>query len=74
MKHFIVIDMQNDFIDGTLGSDAAKAIVPNVVKKIREADKDTVIIFTKDTHFSDYDCTLEGKLLPVKHLISFMKK
>ena len=52
MKLLVIIDMQNDFIDGTLGSDAAKAIVPNVVKKIEEASKDTVIIFTKDTHFS----------------------
>ena len=69
MKLLVIIDMQNDFIDGTLGSDAAKVIVPNVVKKIEKASKDTVIIFTKDTHFSDYDCTLEGKLLPVKHCL-----
>ena len=67
MKLLVIIDMQNDFIDGSLGSDAAQAIVPNVVKKIEKASKDTVIIFTKDTHFSDYDCTLEGKLLPVNH-------
>ena len=67
MKLLVIIDMQNDFIDGSLGSDAAKAIVPNVVKKIEEADKNTLIIFTQDTHFSDYDDTLEGKLLPVHH-------
>ena len=37
MKLLVIIDMQNDFIDGTLGSDAAKVIVPNVVKKIEES-------------------------------------
>ena len=67
MKLLVIVDMQNDFIDGTLGSDAAQAIVPNVVKKIEEADKDTLIIFTQDTHFEDYDDTLEGKMLPIKH-------
>ena len=67
MKLLVIVDMQNDFIDGSLGSDAAKAIVPNVVKKIGEADKDTLIIFTQDTHFGDYEDTLEGKLLPVRH-------
>lgn len=69
MKLLVIVDMQNDFIDGTLGSEAAQAIVPNVVKKIEEASKDTITIFTKDTHFSDYDCTLEGELLPVKHCL-----
>ena len=37
MKLLVIVDMQNDFIDGSLGSDAAKAIVPNVVKKIKES-------------------------------------
>ena len=69
MRLLVVVDMQNDFIDGALGSEAAKAIVPNVVKKITDAKNDTLIIFTKDTHFEDYDHTLEGKLLPVKHCI-----
>ena len=69
MKLLVIVDMQNDFIDGTLGSEAARAIVPNVVKKIKEADSDTLIIFTKDTHFSDYEDTLEGKLLPVRHCL-----
>ena len=69
MKLLVVVDMQNDFIDGALGSEAAQAIVPNVVKKIEEADKDTLIIFTKDTHFGDYEATLEGKMLPIKHCL-----
>lgn len=46
----VVVDMQNDFIDGVLGSEQAKAIVPNVVKKINEADKSDFIIFTEDHH------------------------
>lgn len=67
MKLLVIVDMQNDFIDGTLGSEAAQAIVPNVVKKIEDADKDTLIVFTMDTHFGDYDDTLEGRILPIKH-------
>lgn len=71
-KYLIIIDMQNDFIDGSLGSKEAQAIVPNVVEKIRNFDGK--IICTKDTHFENevpnapsYFDTLEGKLLPVAH-------
>ncbi len=71
-KVLVVIDMQNDFIDGSLGSDAAKAIVPNVVEKIKNFEGR--IILTKDTHFEKsffdypaYDDSLEGKMLPVRH-------
>lgn len=70
MRLLVVVDMQNDFIDGSLGSDAAKSIVSNVVNKIRNADKDTLVAFTMDTHFSDYSETLEGKMLPVKHCLN----
>lgn len=69
-KTLIVIDMQNDFIDGALGTPEAQAIVPNVKKKIEEykarGDK---IIFTRDTHNDDYLETNEGKHLPVVHCI-----
>lgn len=64
-----VIDMQNDFIDGALGTKEAQAIIPNVVKKIKSCDSDTVVLFTKDTHHEDYLSTQEGKNLPVKHCI-----
>lgn len=64
-----VIDMQNDFIDGALGTKEAQAIVPNVVKKIKSCDSDTVVLFTKDTHHEDYLSTQEGKKLPVEHCI-----
>ena len=70
MKTLIVIDMQNDFIDGALGTPEAQAIVPNVKKKIEEYDaREDAIIFTRDTHFDSYLSTNEGKNLPVKHCI-----
>lgn len=63
----VVVDMQNDFIDGALGTAEAVAIVPNVKKKIEEF-KGT-IIFTRDTHEANYLETQEGKNLPVEHCI-----
>lgn len=68
IKALIVVDMQNDFIDGTLGSPEAQAIVPNVVNKIKKYENtDTLILFTKDTHYDNYEETQEGKNLPVSH-------
>ena len=67
MKFLIVVDMQADFITGSLGSEQAAAIVPNVVKKIKQFDGR--IIFTRDTHFGDYMVTQEGRKLPVPHCI-----
>ena len=70
MKTLIVVDMQNDFIDGALGTLEAQAIVPNVKKKIEEYDAhEDAIVFTRDTHFENYLETGEGKNLPVKHCI-----
>ena len=68
MKRFLfVIDMQNDFIDGSLGTAEAEAIVPAVTEKIRNFDGDRIIA-TLDTHFpGTYANTLEGKKLPVPH-------
>lgn len=63
----IVVDMQNDFIDGALGTPEAVAIVPNVKKKIQEFDG--VVLFTRDTHESNYLQTQEGRNLPVPHCI-----
>ena len=67
MKYLIVVDMQVDFIAGTLGSDLAVAIVSNVVEKVKNFDGK--VIFTRDTHFSNYLSTQEGKKLPVEHCI-----
>ena len=66
MRTLIVIDMQHDFIDGPLGTAEARAIVPNVQKRIEEyvASGDN-IIFTRDTHYENYAETQEGRLLPV---------
>ena len=66
-KLLVVVDMQNDFITGSLGSDAAQDIVSNVAEKIQAWDGD--IILTLDTHGDDYEETLEGILLPVRHCI-----
>ena len=66
-KLLIVVDMQNDFIDGSLGTKEAENIVDNVVKKIETFEGD--IICTLDTHSDDYLDTQEGKKLPVEHCI-----
>lgn len=69
-RTLIVVDMQNDFIDGSLGTKEAQAIVENVKKKIEQyrANGDE-IIFTRDTHQADYLQTPEGRELPVEHCI-----
>lgn len=67
MKYLIVVDMQVDFITGSLGSALATAIVPNVVEKVKSFDGK--VIFTRDTHFADYMRTQEGTKLPVPHCI-----
>lgn len=66
-KLLVVVDMQNDFIDGSLGTPEAVAIVPNVVEKIKNWDGK--IISTLDTHKENYLETREGKNLPVEHCI-----
>lgn len=66
-KILIVVDMQNDFIDGSLGTKEAEGIVAGVVNKVNEFDG--VVLFTKDTHYEDYLDTQEGRNLPVKHCI-----
>ena len=66
-KVLVVIDMQNDFVDGALGSSQAQLIVDNVRKKIESFDGP--IIFTRDTHDRDYLERQEGKLLPVPHCV-----
>jgi len=67
MKYLIVVDMQNDFITGSLGTKEAEAILPKVINKVKNFDG--TIIYTKDTHQADYLSTQEGKNLPVEHCI-----
>jgi len=69
-KILLVIDMQNDFVDGALGSPQAQAIVPFVMAKVDEYKIfGNTIIFTRDTHYENYLNTQEGKRLPVAHCI-----
>ena len=73
-KLLIVVDMQNDFITGALGSEEAQKIVPYVREKIEAYKKaGHTVIFTRDTHCEDYLSTQEGKNLPVPHCIKGTK-
>lgn len=66
----IVVDMQNDFVNGSLGTKEAELIVTNVKKKIEEYKAEGWrIVFTRDTHPADYLQSQEGKKLPVEHCI-----
>ena len=67
MKILVVVDMQNDFISGALGSEAAMQIVKPVADRIKEFDGR--VIFTRDTHTDEYMQTQEGRKLPVPHCI-----
>ena len=71
-KILVVIDMQNDFIDGALGTKEAEAIVDNVIAKIGEYPADCIYA-TRDTHQKNYLETMEGKKLPVVHCVEGTK-
>lgn len=66
-KILIVVDMQNDFVSGSLGTAEARDIITKVRAKLDSFDGD--VIFTRDTHNEDYLKTNEGKHLPVEHCI-----
>lgn len=67
MKILVVVDMQNDFIDGALGTAEAQAIVENVKNKILKFEG--MVLYTRDTHSENYNNTQEGRNLPVPHCI-----
>ena len=72
MRMTIVVDVQNDFIDGALGTPEAKIARDNLVEKLKQEDEGTIVIFTRDTHQdASYLDTLEGKKLPIKHCIAY---
>lgn len=71
MKVLIVVDMQNDFIDGSLGTKEAVEIVNRVAEVMDSFDG--AVICTRDTHFADYLNTSEGRKLPVEHCIEGTK-
>ncbi len=68
MKILVVIDMQNDFISGVIGTKEAQQIVPNVIQKIKAFDG--CLAVTQDTHFDDYLSTQEGFNLPIPHCLT----
>ena len=69
-KALVVVDMQNDFIDGALGTPEAQEMLPRLVEKLTaEQAAGTVLVFTMDTHGADYLATQEGQKLPVEHCI-----
>lgn len=69
MKVLIVIDMQNDFITGSLANKDAESIVPKIENEINKLESGDLLIFTRDTHDKDYLDTQEGKKLPIEHCI-----
>lgn len=71
-KILIVVDMQNDFLTGSLGCNEADIIINNVISKIKQYDQNNVYA-TKDTHYENYLDTAEGKMLPVRHCIKNTK-
>ena len=73
-KFFIVIDMQNDFVTGSLANPAAVKTIPFIKEQIqRYKEKGYQVIFTRDTHYENYMETGEGKHLPVVHCVKATK-
>ena len=66
-KALIIVDMQNDFVTGCLGTNEAQEVIPKIKEYADAFDGD--IYFTMDTHRDDYLDTQEGKRLPVKHCV-----
>lgn len=67
-NYLVVVDMQHDFVDGSLGTPEAQAIVDDVAAYAR--DYEGTVVFTKDTHEENYLQTQEGQKLPVVHCVS----
>ena len=69
-KLLVVVDYQKDFVDGALGAPGTKELEPIIVEKIEQYKKDNQdVIFTKDTHYTNYLTTREGKHLQVEQCI-----
>lgn len=73
-KALIVVDMQNDFVFGPLGTPEARAIIPAIQQKIKDVEGEkgfanNMVFFTRDTHFGNYLSSAEGRKLPVPHCI-----
>ncbi len=70
-KALVIVDVQNDFVDGALGTKEAREMLPRLVEKLKKVveEKSADIYFTVDTHKENYLETQEGRLLPVEHCI-----
>lgn len=68
MQTLIIIDVQNDFITGSLGTKEAQQMLPRLIQKAKDYDGE--IIMTQDTHCDDYMNTQEGRMLPIPHCIA----
>lgn len=68
-RAIVVVDMQNDFIDGALGTVEAQEMLPRLVEKLSKAEGEADLFFTMDTHEKNYLSTREGEKLPVEHCI-----
>lgn len=70
MEYLVVVDMQNDFVSGALGTAEARNIVPDVVGRVVDGlNRGEEVLFTRDTHEADYLNTQEGRKLPVPHCV-----
>lgn len=69
MKIVVVVDVQNDFVDGVLGSPEAVTAMKSIIDRLMQVRKEDFVIFTRDTHGEHYLDTQEGKNLPVPHCI-----
>lgn len=70
MEYLVVVDMQNDFVSGALGTTEARNIVPDVVGRVVDGiNRGEEVLFTRDTHGPDYLDTQEGSKLPVPHCV-----
>lgn len=69
-KIIVVVDMQNDFITGPLGTPEAQALVPRLAEYLNNISENDYVFFTKDTHYPNYLDTFEGKKLPVPHCLA----
>lgn len=69
MKILVVVDVQNDFVNGSLGSEQAQQAIPYMIKEIEKLTENDRLYVTYDTHGADYLITNEGKHLPIEHCI-----
>ena len=70
----VVVDYQNDFVDGSLGFNQSESIAGNIYSLVARSVKNgDLVVFTKDTHYEDYLTTREGRFLPVEHCIKGTK-